>query len=129
MSPLKREQRSRRSTRSTYRYNWKTRSKLGILNIVFLDVWLSPKAWYQLTQARPALRLLFQFLGAFSQGQVPTQTLIGTVWSWGFCPSSLELSRKARYQLTQARSHCWLQQYSKYLSFANKILSLEMQFY
>jgi hypothetical protein len=29
---------------------------------------------------------------------------------WDFCPSSLELSHKARCWLTQARSHCWLQQ-------------------
>jgi hypothetical protein len=27
---------------------------------------------------------------------------------WDFCLSSLELSHKARCQLTQARSHCWL---------------------
>jgi hypothetical protein len=27
---------------------------------------------------------------------------------WDVCPISLELSHKARYQLTQARSHCWL---------------------
>jgi hypothetical protein len=44
------------------------------LNIVFLDVWLSHKTRYQLTQAQSGLRLLPQFLGAFSQGQVPTYT-------------------------------------------------------
>jgi hypothetical protein len=29
---------------------------------------------------------------------------------WDFCPSSLVPSYKARYRLTQARSHCWLWQ-------------------
>jgi hypothetical protein len=52
------------------------------------------------------LRPLSQFLGAFSQGQMPTHT--GMVWSWDFCLSSLDFSHKARCQLKQARSHCWL---------------------
>jgi hypothetical protein len=109
MSPLKWEQRSGRSTWSTYLsyLHLKTRSHLGTLNTVFLDVWISHKARYWLTQARHGLRLLPQFLGAFSQGQMTTHT--GTVWSWGLCLSSLELSHKARCQFTQARSHCWLQ--------------------
>jgi hypothetical protein len=55
-------------------YIWRTRSHLGTLNTVFLDVWLSHKARYQLTQARSGLRLLPQFLGAFSQGQMLTHT-------------------------------------------------------
>jgi hypothetical protein len=56
------------------------------------------------------LRPLFQFLGAFSQGQIPTHRC--TVWSWGLCLSSLGVSHKARYQLIQAQSHCWLRQVS-----------------
>jgi hypothetical protein len=44
------------------------------LNTVFLNIWLSHKAKYQLTQAQSGLRLLPQFLGAFSQGQMPTHT-------------------------------------------------------
>jgi hypothetical protein len=47
-------------------------SHLGTLNIVFLDVWLSHKARHQLAQAQSGLRLLPQFLGAFSQGQMLT---------------------------------------------------------
>jgi hypothetical protein len=44
------------------------------LNTVFLDFWLSHKARHQLTQAQVGLRLLPQFLAAFSQGQMPTLT-------------------------------------------------------
>jgi hypothetical protein len=47
-------------------YNWRTWSQLGTLNTVFLDVCLSHKARYQHTQAQSGLRLLPQFLGAFS---------------------------------------------------------------
>jgi hypothetical protein len=61
-------------------YIWRTWSHLGTLNTVFLDVWLSHKARYQLTQARSGLRLLLQFLGAFSQGQMLTH--IGKYHCW-----------------------------------------------
>jgi hypothetical protein len=52
-------------------YIWRTQSHLGTLNTVFLDICISHKARYQLTQAKSGLRLLPQFLGAFSQGQMP----------------------------------------------------------
>jgi hypothetical protein len=55
---------------------------MGTLNIVFLDIWLPHKARYKLTQARSGLRLLPRFLGAFSQGQIPTDT--SEVWSETF---------------------------------------------
>jgi hypothetical protein len=52
--------------------------------------------------------ILFFWMSGFLTRPVPDHT--GTVWFWDFCLSSLELSPKARCQLTQARSHYWLQQ-------------------
>jgi hypothetical protein len=111
MSPSKWEQRSRRSSLST---------KLSYL---------------QLKDMKPSGNLEYCVSGRlpFSQSQTPTHT--GSVWSetfasvpWSFLirpnanshthnlvlrplPQLLELSHKARYQLTQARSHCWLQHF------------------
>jgi hypothetical protein len=47
------------------------------------------RCWLIHAQTQSGLRLLPQFLGAFSQSQVPTHTGTGTVWFWGFCSGSL----------------------------------------
>jgi hypothetical protein len=77
-------------------YIWRTRSHLGNLEHCCFS-------------RRLVLRFLPLFFGVFSQGQIPNHT--GTVLSWGLCLSSLELSHKAKCQITQVKSHCWLQQY------------------